>query len=166
MNVKTRVLPLEPATTLVGETVMVPWPLVAAAAVVTVGLVAMVVRVPPEPDFVCVVKVETPGPDGAATPEKVSKKVSLLAQVWVMVITEPATVRAGVQEVPVPLATAVLVVRGVVQPEGTVTVVLEPAGKTWPEGAAKVKTSVLPVELVTTVVGETVMVPAPLAAVV
>jgi hypothetical protein len=69
-------------------TVIVPAPFAALAyTTVTVGLVAMLVSVPPEPDFVWTVNVAAPGDVGAVTPVYVRVNVSLLAHVWVTVIT-------------------------------------------------------------------------------
>ena len=129
-----------------------------AIVTVTVGDVPMFVRVPGDP-LVWVVKVTAPRAAGARTPEKVKVKVAPFEHVCGMVITKPETVRAPTQAP----ATAVLPVVGVVQPAGTVTVVVEPAGKVWPTGAVNVKVSVL-VEPATTDVGLTVIVPEPSAA--
>ena len=101
---------------------------------------------------------------GAVTLEKVSVKASPLAQVWVMVMTWLATLLVGVQLVPLLFATTVLPVVGAVQPAGTVTVTLEPAGKIFPVGDVNVKTYVF-VEPVLADAGLTVIAPSPLAAV-
>ena len=66
---------------------------------------------------------------------------------------------------PVPAATEVLEDDGAVQSAGTKTVTIDPGtNEPYADGSVKVKTSWLLVEEATAVVGETVIVPFPLAA--
>src|SRR5690349_20436248 len=65
----------------------------------------------------------------------------------------------------VPALTFVLLVVGVPQPDGTVTVTYELALKSLPAGAVKVKAKLLPVDAAVTEPGATVIVPSPLTAV-
>ena len=60
VKVKDMLLPVDPATTVVGDTVIVPLPLVAAACTVTEGCDEMPVSVPPELWRVWVVKFTGP----------------------------------------------------------------------------------------------------------
>src|ERR1700722_13872623 len=55
VKVKVKTLPEELCTAVVGETVIVPFPLAAAATTLTVGDEVIVVSVPPVPCRVCVV---------------------------------------------------------------------------------------------------------------
>ena len=93
-------------------------------------------------------------------------KESPFAQVWGMVITPLANVLVpGAQEVPVTfVAAVVLPLANAVHPVGTgPRVTYEPVEKAEPTGDVNVKVRV-PVELATTLVGATDIVPAPLAA--
>src|SRR5436305_3863831 len=64
--VNVRVLPVEPATALVGETVIVPVP---SLPTVITGEMPTLLSVPPDHVFVWVVNVYGPFWDGAVTPE-------------------------------------------------------------------------------------------------
>jgi hypothetical protein len=60
VKVKTSELFVEPATAVVGDTVIVPSLLVAAAPTITDGLIAIGLPLPPEPSCVVVVKMALP----------------------------------------------------------------------------------------------------------
>jgi hypothetical protein len=92
------------------------------------------------------------------------RKESPLAHVCVTV-TVVVPDFTGAQEVPATFATVMFPVANGVHPAGTgPRVTVEPEGNTWPAGEVNVKVRV-PVEDATTLVGKTVIVPEPLAAV-
>jgi hypothetical protein len=134
------------------------------AVTVTVGDAAIFVSVPPLPSLVCVVKVSVPAVVVAVTwwplVPYVTLNVSLAAgQVMGIVITCDAKVGVpGVQE---PAVTLVLVDVGAVHPVGTVIVASEP-DKNTPPVKLNVRVLVLLPEIAE--VGDTVIVPDPLAA--
>jgi hypothetical protein len=122
----------------------VPEPDAARGTTVTVGLVAMPVRVPPEPSRVEVVKVAVPVVLEAVMAlvlPYVSVKVDPAVQAIGMVIVQgPLPVIASVPSAqdPVPAVTVVLPVVGAVHPAGTTTVDSEPVVKEPPDGAVNV----------------------------